>query len=183
MAGPMTFTIGRLAQQAGLSVQTVRYYETLGLLTPVRRSTSGYRLYDGAGLLKARLIKQAREAGFCLVEIRKLLSYGADCAGICHGHRATARLLLKSRLRRVERLSAELERERQAVRATIKDLQKLRGRPAVQGHCLMLDRLTFFRKKLKCGRLLMGLQGGSIRSKKLSDLEPGEPRHSAVPTA
>lgn len=67
-------TIGRLAKQAGVNLETVRYYERRGLLPRPPRSESGYRLFpdDAAGRL--RFIRRAQELGFSLAEIRDLLS-------------------------------------------------------------------------------------------------------------
>jgi len=69
-----TLTIGRLAREAGVNLETVRYYERRGLLPRPPRSESGYRLFpeDAAGRL--RFIRRAQELGFSLAEIRELLS-------------------------------------------------------------------------------------------------------------
>jgi MerR family copper efflux transcriptional regulator len=67
------FTIGNLARTAGVSVETVRYYERRGLLErPVRRG-SEYREYADADVERLRFIRRAKELGFTLGEIRDLL--------------------------------------------------------------------------------------------------------------
>jgi DNA-binding transcriptional MerR regulator len=67
------FTIGNLARAAGVSVETVRYYERRGLLQrPVRRG-SEYREYADADVERLRFIRRAKELGFTLAEIRDLL--------------------------------------------------------------------------------------------------------------
>lgn len=65
--------IGRVSQQTGVSVPTIRYYESLGLLSAAARSASGYRCYDRAVLEELRFIKKAQTLGFSLDEIREIL--------------------------------------------------------------------------------------------------------------
>jgi MerR family copper efflux transcriptional regulator len=66
--------IGRAAQQSGVSPKMVRHYESLGLLTRVGRTESGYRLYSQADVHTLRFIKRARELGFSMPEIAELAS-------------------------------------------------------------------------------------------------------------
>lgn len=73
------FTIGKLAREAGVNIQTIRYYERLGLLTPTERRKTlhlqpGYRLYDQEALKRLRFIRHAKELGFTLKEINELLN-------------------------------------------------------------------------------------------------------------
>jgi MerR family copper efflux transcriptional regulator len=73
-----TMTIGRLAKQAGVNIDTIRYYERNGLLPePVRRA-SGYREYEPADVRRLRFIMRAKDLGFTLAEIGELLSLSAD---------------------------------------------------------------------------------------------------------
>jgi MerR family copper efflux transcriptional regulator len=65
--------IGKLAARAGVSVDTVRYYEKSGLLPPNERLPSGYRLYGELQVARLRFIRRAQELGFSLREIRELL--------------------------------------------------------------------------------------------------------------
>lgn len=67
------FTIGGLARKAGVNLQTIRYYERRGLLLPVGRKESGYRLYGLDALKRLNFIRQAKDLGFTLEEIRGLL--------------------------------------------------------------------------------------------------------------
>ncbi len=66
--------IGQLAQQAEISRPTVRYYEQEGLLTPARRTSAGYRVYDAEALARLRFIQRAKALGLSLKEIKLLLS-------------------------------------------------------------------------------------------------------------
>lgn len=67
-------TIGRLAQEVGVNLETVRYYERRGLLPAPPRSLSGYRLYPTEAARRLRFIQRAKDLGFSLREIKELLS-------------------------------------------------------------------------------------------------------------
>ena len=70
----MNLTIGRLAQAAGVGVDTVRFYERSGLLPRPHRRASGYRTYDADDVRRLRFIRRAKALGFSLEEIAELLS-------------------------------------------------------------------------------------------------------------
>ena len=65
--------IGELAQHAGISRDTLRFYEKHGLITPSNRTDSGYRLYSKSDVLRISFILSAKEVGFTLNEIHQLL--------------------------------------------------------------------------------------------------------------
>jgi MerR family mercuric resistance operon transcriptional regulator len=69
-----SLTIGHLAREAGVNLETVRYYERRGLLPKPPRSASGYRLFPSDAARRLRFIRRAQELGFSLKEIRELLS-------------------------------------------------------------------------------------------------------------
>jgi MerR family copper efflux transcriptional regulator len=69
-----SLTIGRLASEAGINLETVRYYERQGLMPKPPRSSSGYRLFPVDAAQRLRFIKRAQEIGFSLKEIRELLA-------------------------------------------------------------------------------------------------------------
>lgn len=80
-------TIGRAARRAGVSVETIRFYERRGLIEkPLKPETGGFRMYDAETIRRIRFIREAKEIGFSLREIAELLSLradpGADCADI-----------------------------------------------------------------------------------------------------
>lgn len=66
-------TIGKVARQSGVNIQTVRYYERRGLLAPAKRTDSGYRLYAHEAVRIISFIKNAQGLGFSLDEIARLL--------------------------------------------------------------------------------------------------------------
>jgi MerR family mercuric resistance operon transcriptional regulator len=69
-----TFTIGALAKQAGVTVETVRFYQRKGLLAEPQRPFKGIRRYTDRDLQRLRFIKQAQKLGFALDEVAELLS-------------------------------------------------------------------------------------------------------------
>jgi DNA-binding transcriptional MerR regulator len=71
-AGPMS--IGDIGRLLGLSVDTLRYYEKIGLLPRVARSASGIRRYEEKDLSRLRFIQRAQKMGFSLTEIAQLLA-------------------------------------------------------------------------------------------------------------
>ncbi|HVI55129.1 MAG TPA: heavy metal-responsive transcriptional regulator [Luteibacter sp.] len=101
-------TIGRIAQSAGVAIDTIRFYEREGLLPEPRRRPSGYREYDQATVSRLRFIRRAKDLGFTLDEIRELLALSADRHGGVEGvrERAAARLLA------IDERIAELQRVR-----------------------------------------------------------------------
>ena len=70
--------IGQLAKRGGVGIDTVRYYERNGLLTPHTRLASGYRRYSELELSRLRFIRRAQALGFTLKEIKELLALSAQ---------------------------------------------------------------------------------------------------------
>jgi MerR family mercuric resistance operon transcriptional regulator len=68
------FTIGQLAKSAGVPTSTLRYYERSGLLKPDARTGGNYRAYGERSLDRLKFIRSAKATGFCLDDIRELLS-------------------------------------------------------------------------------------------------------------
>ncbi len=68
-----TLSIGELAEKAEVNIQTIRFYERQGVLRPVSRKSSGYRVYNTESLKRLVFIRRAKELGFSLKEIHDLL--------------------------------------------------------------------------------------------------------------
>lgn len=107
------FTIGQAAAAAGCKVQTLRYYEQIGLLPRPMRSAGNQRLYRQADVERLLFIRHARDLGFPLEAVRDLLSLTDDPEQSCAAADAIARTQLAEVERRLERLTSlktELER-------------------------------------------------------------------------
>ena len=65
--------IGRAAKESGVSVKMIRHYESLGLLKPARRTFAGYRIYEQSEVHTLRFVRRARDLGFSIKEIERLL--------------------------------------------------------------------------------------------------------------
>lgn len=72
------FTIGALAQAAGVGVETIRYYQRRGLLATGTRRRGAFRIYGRAELVRLRAIRRAQQLGFALDEIAELLALSDD---------------------------------------------------------------------------------------------------------
>lgn len=102
--------IGQLAREAGVAVDTVRYYEKQGLLpTPPRRGT--YRAYEASDVQRLRFIRRAKGLGFTLEEIASLLDLSAQR----HQDMGTVRETAQARLADLDARIAELQRVRAAL--------------------------------------------------------------------
>ena len=66
--------IGKAAKVAGVSVDTIRFYQKLGLIKSAGRSAGGYRLFDGKQIRDLTFVRHAWELGFSLIEIKELLA-------------------------------------------------------------------------------------------------------------
>lgn len=111
------FTIGRLSALTGANVETVRYYEKIGLMPAPPRTEGGRRLYDGSAARRLRFIRRARNLGFSIDDIRSFLGL-ADAPPTCAKAHETAR------------------RHRDAIRASIADLERLDRRlSAIMDEC------------------------------------------------
>ena len=109
-----TLTIGQLAKQAGVGVETIRFYERQGLLPePDRRLSSSYRQYPRQTVRRVRFIRHAKALGFTLREIHELLDLRVDPASTCADVRQRAREKIADiaeRLESLARMKAALER-------------------------------------------------------------------------
>ena len=102
------FKIGELATAAGVSRDTIRYYERAGLLLSPGRSGAGYRLYDDDDLLRLRFIRSGQGLGFTLAETSELLTLQTSDTA-----RATAVLAItRDKIRQAETRVHELNRIR-----------------------------------------------------------------------
>ncbi|HEU5358895.1 MAG TPA: MerR family transcriptional regulator [Gemmatimonadales bacterium] len=109
----MALTIGRVAAEVGVNIQTIRYYERRGLLVPPDRSASGYRQYAGDAVSRLRFIKHAQELGFSLAEVRGLLDLRVRPGAACDAVEQSTRKQIdrvQGKIRSLQRIERTLER-------------------------------------------------------------------------
>lgn len=103
--------IGEVARQAGVNVQTLRYYERRRLLEKPTRSGSGYREYPPVTVGLIRFIKRAQDLGFALNEVKSLIAL----RGAAGRNRREARALAEARIRDIDRKMTRLQAMRRAL--------------------------------------------------------------------
>ena len=112
MAVADSYPIGRLSRRTGVNIETIRYYERAGLLPRVARTAGGYRAYRPADAQRLLFIRRARNLGFSLDEVRRLLALAAEKSRSCRSVHALALEHLKdirgkiADLRRMEKVLA-----------------------------------------------------------------------------
>jgi len=77
------FTIGKVAERAQVSADSIRFYEREGLFHPAQKTASGYRLFTEDAIRRLGFIKHAQQCGFSLAEIRELLDLRSDEQSCC----------------------------------------------------------------------------------------------------
>ena len=105
--------IGEAAAASGCHIETIRYYERVGLLPAPARTEGGYRQYTDGQVQRMRFITRGRELGFSLDEIRSLLALADDESLSCGDVDRLARQHLEEirvRVRELNRMVRELER-------------------------------------------------------------------------
>jgi DNA-binding transcriptional MerR regulator len=104
-------TIGQLAKASGVKTDTVRYYETLKLIEPAGRTSSGYRVYDETAVDRIAFIRRSKSLGFKLSEISSLLelqtSQTASCEDMLHRTKAKIKEAEENMRNALESLAAD----------------------------------------------------------------------------
>jgi len=104
----MALTISKVASEAGVNVQTLRYYERRGILGAPERTPAGYRQYGPEAVPRIRFIKRAQSLGFTLEEVQELLDLRIEHGEACAAVETKAR----GKLTHVEQKLRELDRMR-----------------------------------------------------------------------
>lgn len=105
-------TISKIAALAGVSTDSLRYYEKEGLLAPSSKTDAGYRLYNADMVRRIHFIKDAQNCGFTLSEIRDLLTLRGRDSACCGDVRRLAiekKLQLAARINTMQRMSSALD--------------------------------------------------------------------------
>ena len=124
--------IGQLAQASGVSIETIRYYERERLLTPAGRWESGYRQYDESAVRRLQFIRQSKEMGFSLGQVRELLRLWFDTESRCEHVRALA----SSKVAEIEDKLTVLQSMRRTLKKVLRECQERQSKedcPLMQG--------------------------------------------------
>ena len=123
-----------MARAVGVSVDTVRHYERIGVLRPAPRTSAGYRLYSHDAIDRVRLVRNAVQFGFSLKELATFLGARDKGAPPCCAVRAAAQQIMN----RVDAQIAELLETREWMRATLHawDQRLARTHPGAPAHLL-----------------------------------------------
>jgi MerR family mercuric resistance operon transcriptional regulator len=112
---PAQLTIGRVSTRAAVNIETVRYYERIGLLPSPPRTEGGHRVYGELHVKRLTFVRRARELGFTLEEIRALLRLADEQPPSC----ARARSLATKHLTDVREKISDLKRMQRVLTQTI----------------------------------------------------------------
>ncbi len=126
-----SLTIGKIARDAGVGVETVRFYEREGLLEHPTRLGSGYRVYEPDAVDRLRFIKQAQRLGFTLREIKELFALKLDPAAT----RSQIRERAEAKIADIDQRIGELKRMKKALAPLILACD---GKGTLEG-CPILD--------------------------------------------
>ncbi|MCR5878575.1 helix-turn-helix domain-containing protein [Phenylobacterium sp. J367] len=125
-------TIGGLARATGVNLETIRYYERIGLMPAPARSASGHRIYEPAHETRLTFIRRARELGFPIEDVRGLLALSATDQPCCE-----VRAIASQHLDAVRAKLADLQRLEAVLAATVERCAETLGTP----HCAVLEML------------------------------------------
>lgn len=126
------FAIGSLSKRTGSNIETIRYYERVGLLPAPARSPGGYRLYGTEHLKQLTFIRRARALGFSIDEVRTLLKLADERRRPC----AEVRVVAAAHLEDVRARIADLKAMERVLRETV-----ARCASGTSSHCPLIQAL------------------------------------------
>jgi len=132
MDGTGRIAIGKLAKHTGTNVETIRYYERMGLWATPPRSEGGYRLYGTEHLKRLNFIRRARLLGFSIGEVRTLLRLADERKRPY----AEARAVAEEHLADVRNKIADLKMMEKVLKETV-----ARCAAGTGSHCALIDAL------------------------------------------
>ncbi|MCP1120475.1 DNA-binding transcriptional MerR regulator [Robbsia andropogonis] len=126
------YSIGTLSEVSGVNIETIRYYEKVGLLPAASRAGNGYRQYDKASADQLSFIRRGRELGFTIDEIRELLALVHHPDRPC----ADADRMTREHLKDIQGKIRDLQRMQRA----LKQVVGCQGQTAA--HCELVSALS-----------------------------------------
>lgn len=127
------YKIGEIAKHAGVTVETIRFYETQALIPKPPRTESGYRLYTGETIRRVRFIQRAKELGFSLKDINALLMLRSEPGAACGDVKAQA-------LRKIDEVEEKIN-DLSRIRSALANLVEQCNAEADLSECPILDAL------------------------------------------
>ena len=124
-------TIGALAKAADVNIETIRYYQRIGLITEPDKPIRGYRVYPKETLKRIKFIKRAQKLGFSLQEINDLLQLG-------EGNCSDVRLQAEQKRTQIDSKINNL----QNIRNTLSQLINACNSESNPNHCAIVETLT-----------------------------------------
>lgn len=126
-----SLTIGRLAKQTHVNVETIRYYQRVGLIQEPERPLEGFRVYPQEYISRVNFIKRAQELGFSLKEIQDLLDLGdGNCKEVQH--------LAEQKLEQIETRLSDLKSIKNALADLVNQCNANTENPC----CALIDALN-----------------------------------------
>src|SRR5690606_24452374 len=110
------YNIGEAAKRSGVSAKMIRHYESLRLLRVPKRTASGYRVYDDSDVHTLRFIRRARDLGFSVKEVARLLALWQDR----NRARAEVRQVAQAHITALDKKIAELQDMRRTLEPLVK---------------------------------------------------------------
>ena len=158
MNGKGQISIGKLARHTETNVETIRYYERMGLWAAPARSAAGYRLYGTEHLKRLNFIRRARLLGFSIGEVRTLLRLADERRRPC----AEVRVVAEKHLVDVRSKIADLKMMERVLKETV-----ARCADGAGSHCPLIDALyreeLALRNRCPQGRLTHGPRSPAAR--------------------
>lgn len=127
----MKLTIGKLAKQANVTIETIRYYQRKGLLDEPVKPATGYRLYPSEAISRIQFIKRAQLCGFALKEILELLSMDS-------GHCTDVRKMAEQKRQQIDDQIKDLTALRDVLDSLVQGCQ---NNPSLE-RCSLIDTLS-----------------------------------------
>lgn len=134
-----SMTIGQVAKQAGIGIETIRFYERKGLVAEPNRRESGYRQYDNQVITQLLFIKRAQELGFSLKEIEELLALRFNPKSTCGAVKSRAEVKIAD----IEQKISDLQKMRKSL---LKLTNACSGGPRSVSECPILESFESVRR-------------------------------------
>lgn len=128
-----TVTIGKLSKLTDCNIETIRYYERIGLLPKPNRTSGGQRVYQDDDIKRLTFVRRSRDLGFAISEVQNLLSYVDDGDYTC----AEVKALTVDHLAEVRRKLADLRKLERALKEMVLqcDGEDVEGCPILEALC------------------------------------------------